>query len=158
MDRKEIACLLDLIAKSEFDDVELTIGDFYLHVRRKPDAGKTAPGLDAATRPAGANAVDRLASIPPEMTASSPESNSMRRVDIKAPMLGTFYRSPSPGAPAFVQVGDRVSSNQTIGLLEVMKLFNPVLAGVSGIVAAIEAGDSELVEYGQLLMVIEEDA
>jgi biotin carboxyl carrier protein len=76
-------------------------------------------------------------------------------VAVTAPNLGTFYRSPKPGAVPFVELGDRASADTEICLLEVMKLFTSVKAGVAGIVRRICAGDAELVEGGQVLFYIE---
>src|SRR5690606_12274997 len=92
------------------------------------------------------------------MGAAGATYGSGRRVEVTAPMLGTIYRAPSPGEARFVEVGVRVTRGQTLGLIEVMKLFNPLQAQVSGVVTEICAGDAELVEFGQTLMVIEADA
>ena len=66
-------------------------------------------------------------------------------------MMGMFYAQPSPGAPAFVQVGDEVAPDSTVGLIEVMKLFTPVVAGVAGVIAEVCVQDSQLVGYQQVL-------
>lgn len=76
---------------------------------------------------------------------------------VRAPNLGTFYRSPKPGAAPFVEVGQRVTADAEICLLEVMKLFTSVKAGVAGTVAQIAAADAELVEGGQVLFYIDSD-
>jgi acetyl-CoA carboxylase biotin carboxyl carrier protein len=72
--------------------------------------------------------------------------------DVSAPLLGTFYRAPKPGAPPFVDVGSQVEEDTIIGIIEVMKLMNTVRAGVRGTVAEIAAKDATLVEYGEILM------
>lgn len=71
-----------------------------------------------------------------------------------SPMIGTFYRSPSPGAPPFVSDGDTVQADSTIGIIEVMKLMNPVEAGVAGTVSSFAAEDAEAVEFGEDLAYI----
>ena len=76
---------------------------------------------------------------------------------IAAPNLGTFYRSPKPGSPVFVNVGDRVAADSEICLIEVMKLFTSVQAGIAGIIRAVCADDAELVEAGRILFYIERD-
>ena len=76
-------------------------------------------------------------------------------VAVESPMVGTFYRAPQPGAPAFVEVGDAVSTGQTLCILEAMKLMNEVKAEVEGIVRAIHAENAQAVEYGQLLFELE---
>jgi acetyl-CoA carboxylase biotin carboxyl carrier protein len=74
---------------------------------------------------------------------------------ITSPMVGTFYRSPEPGAPPFVEVGQAVEPDTTVCIIEVMKLMNTLPAGCQGVVTQIRVGDGEAVEYGQLLIVIE---
>ena len=75
-------------------------------------------------------------------------------VDVTAPLLGNFYRSPRPGDAPFVEVGDTVTEDSAIGIIEVMKLMNSVVAGVAGVVAAVHVSDGELVEHGQVLFSI----
>jgi hypothetical protein len=81
--------------------------------------------------------------------ALAPEGHAVR-----APSLGLFWRSPQPGAPHFVDVGQEVDAEDTVGIVEVMKLMNHVKAGVSGTVIAIEPENGQMVEFGQLLVVI----
>jgi len=78
-------------------------------------------------------------------------------IPVKSPMVGTFYRAPEPGAPPFVEVGQRVEADTTVCIIEVMKLMNSIPAGTAGIVRSIMVPDSGAVEYGQVLMVIEPD-
>jgi len=79
-------------------------------------------------------------------------------VDLPSPLLGTFYRSPKPGAPPFVQVGSQVEADSIIGIIEVMKLMNTVRAGVRGTVAEFLAADGALVEYGEVLLRVRKSA
>jgi acetyl-CoA carboxylase biotin carboxyl carrier protein len=88
----------------------------------------------------------------PEPTAAPAPANVMR---IEAPMVGTFYRAPEPGAPPFVNEGDIVVAGQTLCILEAMKLMNKVEAEIEAIVRRIHVGDGEPVEYGQLLFELE---
>lgn len=87
-------------------------------------------------------------------SAEPPEGEAM---GINAPMVGTFYRSPSPDAPPFVDVGSNVEKDTTLCIIEVMKVMNPIKAGRGGRVARIAVGDAETVEFGQLLMTIDPD-
>jgi acetyl-CoA carboxylase biotin carboxyl carrier protein len=75
-------------------------------------------------------------------------------VTVVAPVVGAFYRSPKPGAPPFAEVGDEVTEDSTVGLVEVMKMFNSVTAGVRGRVVEILVENGDFVEYGQALMTI----
>ena len=86
-------------------------------------------------------------------TGSEPVPKGMTA--IKAPMVGTFYRAPAPGAPPFVEVGDRVEPDSILCIIEVMKLMNSIPAGIRGTVREIRVNDAEAVEYGQVLVVIE---
>ena len=76
-------------------------------------------------------------------------------IAIRAPMLGTFYRAHAPGEKPFVEIGQRVKPNDTVCIIEVMKLFNSIRAGVDGKIAGILAENAALVEYSQILMLIE---
>jgi acetyl-CoA carboxylase biotin carboxyl carrier protein len=71
---------------------------------------------------------------------------------VSAPLVGTFYAAPSPDADPFVRVGDEVESGQTLGIVEAMKLMNPIVADEAGVVSEVLVGDAESVEYGQVLM------
>ena len=75
--------------------------------------------------------------------------------EVRAPLLGTFYRAPKPGAPPFVEVGARVEPDSVIGIIEVMKLMNAVRAGTRGVVRDIRARDGALVEYGETLLLVD---
>jgi acetyl-CoA carboxylase biotin carboxyl carrier protein len=90
--------------------------------------------------------------------ASAPAPAAGNLVDIKSPMVGTFYRSPAPEAPSYVEVGSRVSKGQTLCILEAMKLMNELEAEVAGTIREIVVENSEPVEYGQVLFRIEPDA
>jgi acetyl-CoA carboxylase biotin carboxyl carrier protein len=89
----------------------------------------------------------------PELQPTSAVSGTLLRVE--SPMVGTFYRSPEPGAPAFVEVGDVVAPGQTLCILEAMKLMNEVKAEVEGVVRAVHAENAQPVEFGQLLFEVE---
>jgi acetyl-CoA carboxylase biotin carboxyl carrier protein len=95
-----------------------------------------------------------------EPAQSEPEAPGAPRADdggmtIESPMLGVFYRAPSPGAPPFVDVGTRVEADTIVCLIEVMKMMNSVAAGVAGTIAEIHVENAEAVEYGQPLFRIE---
>jgi acetyl-CoA carboxylase biotin carboxyl carrier protein len=114
-------------------------------VRRTPEPFESTLASTGAEllAPAGEEAVPAL----------GPSADGMIRVE--APMVGTFYRAPQPGAPPFVEEGDAVAAGQTLCILEAMKLLNEVKAETEGIVRAIHARNAEAVEYGQLLFELE---
>jgi acetyl-CoA carboxylase biotin carboxyl carrier protein len=90
--------------------------------------------------------------IPVPATAAAARPDLL---DVRAPLLGTFYRAPKPGAPPFVEVGASVEPDSIVGIIEVMKLMNTVRAGARGVVREIRARDGTLVEYGETLLTID---
>lgn len=142
-DIAEIARLLD---ESRFSSLDLQMGEFHLRIRR--DGGGWVPREedepDFAEAPSPA----------PEPEPLTQEAGAARagEVDVPAPLLGNFYSAPRPGDPPFVQVGDTVDAETTIGIVEVMKLMNPIRAGVNGTVVALLAENGTAVEEGQPLL------
>jgi acetyl-CoA carboxylase biotin carboxyl carrier protein len=112
-------------------------------VRRTPDPIEPASVAPVAE---GAGELE-------ELSGSEPAADGLVRIE--APMVGTFYRAPQPGAPPFVEEGDAVAPGQTLCVLEAMKLMNEVKAEVEGVVRAIHVGNAEPVEFGQLLFELE---
>ena len=135
----DVAEIMRLVEQSGFDELNLEINGTKISLRR----GSPAPGVPAA--PAVAAAPAAVASTP--KPASDPDVQ-----DLPAPLLGTFYRAPKPGAPAFVEVGSQVGDDTIIGIIEVMKLMNTVRAGARGTITEIIAADGALVEFGAPLM------
>jgi len=137
----DVAEIMRLVEQSGFDELNLEINGTKISLRR----GSPAPGVPAAPAVAVAAAPAAVASTP--KPASDPDVQ-----DLPAPLLGTFYRAPKPGAPAFVEVGSQVSDDTIIGIIEVMKLMNTVRAGARGTITEIIAADGALVEFGAPLM------
>jgi len=150
----EISEILKLIDGSSCDEFVLETADLKLVVRRRGAGGAavpyepppSAPRLSAA--PAG---------TPAPQAAMVTEATHDAGEVVRAPMVGTFYRSPSPGAPPFVEVGSKVNKGDPICIIEVMKLFTTIHAEWSGTVVEIGAPNAHLVEYGQMLFVIAPD-
>jgi acetyl-CoA carboxylase biotin carboxyl carrier protein len=143
----DVAEIMRLVERSGFDELTLEIDGTKISLRR----GEPAPVAGAAQRLpvaplAAAVAKAALAATPPQ-AAEDPAVQ-----DLPAPLLGTFYRAPKPGAAAFVEVGAQVSDDTIVGIIEVMKLMNTVRAGVRGTVTEIIAADGALVEFGATLM------
>ncbi|WP_246065764.1 acetyl-CoA carboxylase biotin carboxyl carrier protein [Geodermatophilus aquaeductus] len=114
----------------------------------------------ADTAPAAAPAAAPPAPVPGGLQAvASPADEEVPEVPegtvaVRAPLVGTFYAAPSPGAEPFVRVGDEVETGQTLGIVEAMKLMNPIVADSAGVVAEIRVGDAESVEYDQVLLLL----
>jgi len=137
-------------AASHFSEFRLKVGEIEVSVRRTNGAHAGAGAAHAHAEPVGA---------PPE---GAPEDRVLSKTEIpdgvpavRAPMVGTFYRAPAPGAPPFVEAGSRIEPDTVVGIIEVMKLMNQVEAGVSGVVKEVLVGNAEPVEHGQPLMLVE---
>lgn len=137
----DVAEIMRLVEQSSFDELTLEMDGVKLSLRRgTAAAGGTAK--HASERPTAAVPAPPPADLPPEPGFKHVES----------PMLGTFYRSPKPGAAPFVAVGSEVEEETVVAIIEVMKLMNTVRAGVRGTVTEILPADGTLVEYGEVLM------
>ena len=145
---KDIAEIAKLLDASHFTSLDLTIGQFRLRIRR--DGGWSRRDADEDDVPA-ATAVAPDAGPPPPLTQEA-GATLAGEVDVPAPLLGNFYSAPRPGDPPFVEPGDAVDEDTTIGIIEVMKLMNPIRAGVSGTVVAVLAENGTAVEEGQALV------
>ncbi len=167
---EDVLKILRLVDQSSFDQLQIETGDLKLSVSN--NGGTIAGGFmkieTRAAEPRSANApvaersdsqssVGRaLESSPP--TIAPPSELEAGLIPIPSPMLGTFYRSPEPGAPPFADVGSRLAPDDTVGLIEVMKVFTTVPAAVRGEVVAVCAENGKLVEYGQPLFLVRPDA
>lgn len=166
----EVGEILQLVQSIDGADVHVEWGDLRIHVQRGVAGG--GPQQTATTEPAAVSADDAekkpepvVAPAPPEQTptpvaaasgaAAGAQDVPEHWVPVTAPLAGTVYRAPRPDASPFVEVGDTVAPEDTVALVEVMKLFTELKAEVSGKVARIEAEDSSLVEFGQNLIWIE---
>ncbi len=152
---RDIAEITRLLEESSFDELQLEIDGLKIHLVRsgvKAGAGAGFPGLLAQTPAQKFVAMDAHANNPGN---PAPAPSSPSHLEVKAPLLGTFYRAPKPGAAPFVEVGANVEADSIIGIIEVMKLMNTVRAGARGVVSEIRARDGALVEYGETLLLID---
>lgn len=161
MDLRKLKTLIDLVAESEISELEITEGDGKVRiVKSKPQAETTTvyspmamPQMYPAAAPQAPVAAAPAAEAP--AAAVAPEAPAQEEgYVVKAPMVGTFYRAPSPNAAPFVEEGKRVSEGDTLCIIEAMKLLNEIEADVSGVVKKILVENGEPVEYGQPLFVI----
>jgi acetyl-CoA carboxylase biotin carboxyl carrier protein len=137
----EVAEIMRLVEQSGFDELRLEIEGTKICLKRGA-AAETSVGTE---RPAAAAPADAVPSVPP--ATAEPGVHL-----VAAPLLGTFYRAPKPGAPPFVEVGAEVEEDSVVGIIEVMKLMNTVRAGVRGTVIEIMVADGALAEYGEPLL------
>lgn len=146
----DLAKIFELVEKSDFDMIELSIGDFHFTASRN---GATAPAPEPVKPAPAAQQPSPQQPVAPKAPAAAPVEDPAL-IPVKAPIVGIFYTSPEPGAAPFVREGDRLDAGSTVGLIEVMKVFNAVTAGISGTVVRCLVEDSELVEHGQPLFLV----
>jgi acetyl-CoA carboxylase biotin carboxyl carrier protein len=151
--------LIGAVDESGIDSLEISRGGTRIRIAKTPPPAPAAAGvahhaapqmIDLSPRPAAPAAAPAAAA--PAAPAPAPASNL---VDVKSPMVGTFYRSPAPEAPAYVELGTRVTTGQTLCILEAMKLMNELPSDVAGVVREICVENGEPVEYGQVLFRVE---
>ena len=159
MDLKEIENLLDLIAKSEVNEVSIEEGDFKIKVKKKADVEQpAAPPMPVQYQmPAQQPQAPQQQPAAPQGQAAQgaqPQEESGSGDVVKSPRVGTFYRAPSPDDDAFVQVGDQVEKGETLCIVEAMKIMNEIESDYSGEVKKIIVEDGEPVEYEPPLFII----
>jgi acetyl-CoA carboxylase biotin carboxyl carrier protein len=152
---RDIAEIAKLLDESQFSSLDLQMGEFRLRIRR--DGGWSGSDEVEDEAPAPRSAPRAVAAPAPAALPAPSGGPASGEVDVIAPLLGNFYSAPRPGEPPFVQAGDRVTPDTTIGIIEVMKLMNPIRAGVSGVVTAQLAENGKAVEEGQALLRVKVD-
>jgi acetyl-CoA carboxylase biotin carboxyl carrier protein len=155
----DVLHILKLIDESKFDYFQLEVGELKITVSKGdpiPLAG-SAPQVNLAPAPSAAPAAAPKPAPAPTVVAASatkPATVPEGMLAITAPLLGTFYVAPEPGAPPFVKVGQQVTEDTTCGLIEVMKVFNSVRATVKGTIVEAVAQNGQFVEFGQPLFIV----
>jgi acetyl-CoA carboxylase biotin carboxyl carrier protein len=150
----DVLHILKLIDESHFDYFQLEVGDLKITVSKGEPIPLTPAAQTTAAAPAAA-----IAPRPGPVPAAKPEAPKAAAIPpgmapITAPILGTFYVAPEPGAPPFVKVGETITEDTTVGLIEVMKVFNSVRSGVKGVVAELVVQNGQFVEHGQTLFLV----
>ena len=148
MDLRKLKKLIDLVQESGIAELEITEGEEKVKIVKGGVVSVSAPPIMAMPAAAPAHA--------PAATPAAAEAADAARDGhvVKAPMVGTFYRSPSPDAKVFVEVGQAVKEGDTICIIEAMKLMNEIEADASGAIKAILVENGQPVEYGQALFII----
>jgi acetyl-CoA carboxylase biotin carboxyl carrier protein len=161
MDIKEVQNLIKFVAKSGVSEVKIENKDFKLTIKNKPEYITAAPA-PAATQIAMTTAPQ--AAIPAAQQPTAPavenkqpvnDNDDSKYITIKAPIIGTFYRKPSPDKPPYVEVGDTVKAGDIVCIIEAMKLFNEIESEVSGKIVKILVDDATPVEFDQPLFLVE---
>ena len=153
----EIAEILKIIDASSCDELVIETGDMKLLVRRGSAAA--AASVTTHDEPGRPEPAVPMAAAPsttaPSVASAQKPATAPHQIEIVAPMIGTFYRAPSPDAPPFVEIGSMVRKGQPLCLIEVMKLFTTIGSEHDGRIVRIGAENAELVEFGRTLFVIE---
>ena len=150
LDHNQLRELIALLGESDIQELKLEGDDFRLELRRNLPASQPQVVMQAAPAAMPAS----VAAAPATPSVAPPAAPAVRSdlVEITAPMVATFYRAPSPGDPAFVELGARINVGQTVCILEAMKLMNELESEVSGEVVEILVENGTPVEFGQVLM------
>ena len=152
MDIRKVKKLIELLEESGVAEIEIHEGEESVRISRN------APNTPLAAQPVAPPPPPVPAAVagPLESVAERPAEKSLPQGHtIESPMVGTFYRAPTPGAKAFVEVGQQVSEGDTLCIIEAMKMLNQIEADKAGSITAIMVDNAEPVEYGQVLFVIE---
>ena len=154
MDIRKVRKLIELLDESGIAEIEITEGEDAVRISRYASGAPAAPAPAVAAAPVVAPPPAAAAPEPsPAPAAGEAEEEGFL---VMAPMVGTFYSASSPGAAAYVQVGDRVKEGDTLCIIEAMKMMNQIEADVAGVVKSIRVQNGEPVEYGQTLIVIDQ--
>ncbi|HET6805226.1 MAG TPA: acetyl-CoA carboxylase biotin carboxyl carrier protein [Frateuria sp.] len=154
MDLRKIKKLIDLLEESNLAELEIKEGEEVVRLSRVPTGGMTVAAAPMALQAAPVAAAPAPAAAPVAADAAPAASALPEGHVVKAPMVGTFYASATPGAPAFVKVGQQVKAGETLGIIEAMKMFNQIEADVAGTVQAILIENGQPVEFDQPMFVI----
>jgi len=148
-DVKKVRLLIELMKEHELSELDLRQADNRVRIRRGGEVVTySAPAVAMAPAPAPLPAPGSAAPAPVDAAES-------RMLVIKSPMVGTFYKASGPDTPTFVKVGDRIGPEKTVCIIEAMKVFNEIPAGISGQVVAILVENGAAVEFGQPLMKVD---
>lgn len=160
MDIKEIQSLIKFVAKSGASEVKLETDDIKITIRTGPSgSGSETTYVQQIPVPAQPVTQPAMQQAPaaqqPSQEESQKESEDSKYITIKSPIIGTFYRKPSPDKPAFVEVGDTIGKGDVLCVIEAMKLFNDIESEVSGKIVKVLVEDSSPVEFDQPLFLID---
>jgi acetyl-CoA carboxylase biotin carboxyl carrier protein len=154
MDIRKIKKLIELLEESGIAEIEIKEGEEAVRISRMPGGEATTQTLSPAPTVAAAPPPAAPSAALPAAEAAAPKPKPNEHV-ITAPMVGTFYAAPSPGAKPFVEIGDNVEVGQVVCVIEAMKMMNQIEADRAGRIASIMARNGDPVEFGQPLFVVE---
>jgi len=157
MDLRKLKKLIDLVQESGIGEIEITEGEEKVRISRQGTAAPVimAPAMSPMAMPGGMMPLGGGPSAGTLAPVAAPVPEEPKGHTLKSPMVGTFYRAPSPGAPSFAEVGQSVTKGQTLCIIEAMKLLNEIESDATGTIKAILVENGQPVEYGQPLFLIE---
>ncbi|WP_146688818.1 acetyl-CoA carboxylase biotin carboxyl carrier protein [Bradyrhizobium canariense] len=159
MDQDDVVTIIELFNRSVCRELRFRDGEVQLALRKAIKIDDKQPTVRTSL-PSGLAPIGTASAAPLAPPTTSPVSRapSVPGTEIKSPMLGIFYRSPSPDAPPFVEVGQKIEAGATLCIIEVMKVMNTVRAERSGRISAVYPENATMVEFNETIMVIKEDA
>ena len=160
MDFKQIQELVKMVNKSNISELSIEEDKFKITIKQKDNEVQQVFTVPAVAPVQAVAQVAPVAAVPAATSATPPaataaDTKATNLLTIKSPMIGTFYRSPGPDKPAFVNVGDDVTSGKVVCIIEAMKLFNEIESEVSGRIIKVLVDDASPVEYDQPLFLVE---
>ena len=155
MKAKEIQELIDYISNSGLAEVKIKTEEFELSIKKYAESAAVASAPAAVAAPAPAPAPAPAASSPASAPAPAPAAAPSNLVEIKSPMIGTFYLTPNPDSSPFVSEGSSIKAGQTVCIIEAMKLFNEIESEISGKIVKILVSNATPVEYDQPLFLVD---
>ena len=150
MDLRKLKTLIDLVSESNVSELEITEAEGKVRIVKSAPQAAVMVAAPVAAAPVAAPVA---AAVPASAESAAPAIETGH--EIKSPMVGTFYRSPTPGAEPFVDIGSTVKVGDRLCIIEAMKILNEIESDCAGVVKAILPGDGDAVEFGQVMFVIE---
>ena len=150
MDIKDIKAIIDLMKKNSITEFELERQDSKIRLKRGLNGGAPVVQYDEPMLAAGAVPVLPPVAVAPTLTAAPPVP-ATGEVEVKSPMIGTFYRAPSPEAASYVEIGTEISPESVVCIIEAMKVMNEIKAEVKGVITQVLVENAKPVEFGQPL-------
>ena len=148
MDIKDIKAIIDLMKKNSITEFELERQDSKIRLKRGINGGTPAVQYD---EPAGGGGQMLMPAAIPAAPAGAPSAPATGEIEIKSPMIGTFYRAPSPEAGSYVEIGTEISPESVVCIIEAMKVMNEIKAEVKGVITQVLVENAKPVEFGQPL-------
>ncbi len=155
MNPKEIKSMIDFISKSGLAEVNIETETFKIKVKREAEGTMVATPVAAAPMAAPATAAAPAPAAAPAEASAPAADDTSKYVEIKSPMIGTFYRSPKPEDPSFVNVGDKINTGDKVCIVEAMKLFNEIESDISGTIVKVLVENASPIEYDQPLFLVD---